>query len=149
MGDLEDRMIKRISVAIFVCAFCLVIPAQSGPIGFSFTTGAPDGRLGAASQPGPPTEIETADDFILSGQTLINSATFTGLLPAGAPLSSVTGVGVEFYRVFPLDSSNPPDGRVPTRVNSPSDNAFMSFAIASGNLTVTLLNPNFTVANSV
>ncbi len=142
-------MIKRISWATVLCAFSLAIPAQSGPIGFSFTTGAPDGRLGAASRPGTTTEIETADDFILSNQTLINSATFVGLLPAGAPLSSVTGVGVEFYRVFPLDSVNPPDGRVPTRVNSPSDNAFMSFTIAAGNLTVTLLNANFTVANSV
>ncbi len=142
-------MIKRISWATVLCAFSLAIPAQSGPIGFSFTTGAPDGRLGAASRPGTTTEIETADDFILSNQTLINSATFVGLLPAGAPLSSVTGVGVEFYRVFPLDSVNPPDGRVPTRVNSPSDNAFMSFTIAAGDLTVTLLNANFTVANSV
>jgi hypothetical protein len=80
---------------------------------------------------------------------MINSATFTGLLPSGAPLSSVTGVGVEFYRVFPLDSVNPPDGRVPTRVNSPSDNAFSSFSIAAGNLTITLLSATFTVANSV
>jgi PEP-CTERM motif len=142
-------MIRRISGATVLCAFSLAIPAQSGPVGFSFTTGAPDGRLGAASRPGTSTEIETADDFILSSQTLINSATFVGLLPAGAPLSSVTGVGVEFYRVFPLDSVSPPDGRVPTRVNSPSDNAFMSFDIAAGNLTVTLLNATFTTANSV
>jgi hypothetical protein len=34
-------------------------------------------------------------------------------------------------------------------VNSPSDNAFSSFSIAAGNLTITLLNANFTVANSV
>jgi hypothetical protein len=142
-------MIKRISWASVLLAFSLAIPAQSGPIGFSFTTGAPDGRLGAASRPGTTTEIETADDFILSNQTLIDSATFTGLLPAGAPLSSVTSVGVEFYRVFPLDSVNPPDGRVPTRVNSPSDNALMSFTIAAGNLTITLLNANFTTANSI
>ena len=128
-------------------AFFVAIPAQSGP--FTFTTGAPDGRLGAASRPGTTTEIETADDFILSNATMINSATFTGLLPSGAPLSSVTGVGVEFYRVFPLDSVNPPDGRVPTRVNSPSDNAFSSFSIAAGNLTITLLSATFTVANSV
>jgi hypothetical protein len=129
--------------------FFLAIPAQSGPI--SFTTGAPDGRLGAASRPGTTTEIEAADDFILSNQSLITSATFTGLLPTGAPLSSITRVGVEFYRVFPLDSVNPPDGRVPTRVNSPSDNVFSSFDVTLGNMTfmASVLNPSFTVANSV
>ena len=140
-------MTYRVFYAAALAAFSLAIPAQSAP--FTFTTGAPDGRLGAASRPGTITEIETADDFILSSPTLITSATFTGLLPLGAPLSSVTSVGVEFYRVFPLDSTSPPDGRVPTRTNSPSDNALMSFTITAANLTVTLLNPNFTVANSV
>jgi hypothetical protein len=116
-------------------AFFLAIPAQSGSI--SFTTGAPDGRLGAASRPGTTTEIEAADDFILSTQSLITSATFTGLLPTSAPLSTITRVGVEFYRVFPFDSVTPPDGRVPTRVNSPSDNVFSSFDVTLGNMTFT------------
>ncbi len=130
-------------------AFFLAIPAQCGLI--SFTTGAPDGRLGAASRPGATTEIEAADDFILANQSLITSATFTGLLPIGAPLSSITSVGVEFYRVFPLDSVTPPDGRVLTRTNSPSDVAFSSFDVAAGSMTFTasVLSPNFTVANSV
>ena len=142
-------MIKRISWATLFCAFSLAIPAQSGP--FTFTTGAPDGRLGAASRPGTTTEIETADDFILSNATGINSATFVGLLPTGAPVSSVTSVGVEFYRVFPLDSVNPFDNRVPTRTNSPSDNAFSSFDSGVGTLTfaASVLNANFVVANSV
>jgi len=130
-------------------AFLLAVPAQSGLV--SFTTGAPDGRLGAASRPGTTTEIETADDFILANPSVITSGTFIGLLPTGAPLSSVTDVGVEFYRIFPLDSTNPPDLRVPTRVNSPSDNAFSSFDAGLGSMTFTasLLNANFTVANSV
>jgi hypothetical protein len=142
-------MTYRALCSLVVGAFLLTIPAQSGLI--SFTTGAPDGRLGAASRPGTTTEIETADDFILANQSSITSATFTGLLPTGAPLSSITGVGVEFYRVFPFDSVTPPDGRVPTRVNSPSDNAFSSFDIGLGNMTFTasVLNPSFTVANSV
>jgi len=46
-------------------------------------------------------EIETADDFILSQDTAITSGTFIGLLPTGAALSSVLGVTIEFYRVFP------------------------------------------------
>jgi hypothetical protein len=53
--------------------------------------------------------------------------------------------------VFPIDSTFPPDGRVLTRANSPSDN---NFAAADGLLgqlsfTTTVLNPRFTAANSV
>jgi hypothetical protein len=31
-----------------------------------------------------------------------------GLIPPGVPLSAVSEVVVEVYRVFPLDSTNPP-----------------------------------------
>jgi hypothetical protein len=53
--------------------------------------------------------------------------------------------------VFPLDSTNPPDGRVLTRVNSPSDNNFAAADSALGQFTfkTTVLNPSFTAANSV
>jgi hypothetical protein len=70
--------------------------------------------------------------------------------PAGA-IPAVNDVEIELYHVFPVDSVNPPDGRVVTRVNSPSDN---NFAAADGLLgalsfTTTVLNPSFTAANSV
>jgi hypothetical protein len=117
---------------------------------FSFSTGAPDGRMAMASRPESPgkIEIEAADDFILGTETFINHATFTGLLPSGF---SIGNVRVEIYRVFPKDSINPPDGRVPTRVNSPSDVAFDDREKASGNLsfTTTVLGSSFTAANSV
>jgi len=117
---------------------------------FSFTTGAPDGRMATASRPGL-SEIESADDFITTKETLINNATFVGLLPSGLPLSSLSQVVVEIYRVFPKDSTTPPDGRVPTRNNSPSDVAFDTRDSLAGALsfTATLLNTNFTVANTV
>lgn len=120
--------------------------------GFSFSTGMPDGRMGTASRPsGPGVEIESADDFILDQPTTIKSATFYGLLPSGAPLSNVNFVGVEIYRVFPLDSTDPPSGMVPTRANSPSDNAFASRDTGSANMTFTasIINASFTVANTV
>jgi hypothetical protein len=124
---------------------------------FFFSTGAPDGLIATASRPGPGFEIESADDFALTRTTSINSATFTGLIPAG---SSVTEVIVEFYRVFPNDSntgrtSGPPTfstPQVPTRVNSPSDIAFASRdSAASGDLTflTNVLSDSFTAANSV
>lgn len=136
--------------ALSVCAL-LSNTAAASP--FTFTTGAPDGRIGLASRPaaGSAIEIETADDFILPSPTTITGATFTGLLPSGALLSSVNFVGVELYRVFPKDSTNPPSGSVPTRVNSPSDNAFDSRDSTAGNMTFTVavVNPSFTAANSI
>src|SRR5947209_7759351 len=100
---------------------------------FFFSTGIPDGLMAAATRPASvgKFEIEAADDFVLTTETRIDHATFTGLQPASA---SATQVVVEIYRVFPLDSdvsrtSGPPTfstAQVPTRVNSPSDVAFTS-----------------------
>jgi hypothetical protein len=118
-----------------------------------FSTGDPDGKMATASRPDSPgsAEIESADDFILGQRTSVSQATFTGLLPSGVPLSSVQDVVVEIYRVFPNDSNNPPDGRVPTRVNSPSDVAFNSRDSSATSLTFTssLLSSSFTANNSV
>jgi hypothetical protein len=122
---------------------------------FTFSTGNPDGKIGTLSRPDSPGQIETetADDFILSSTTRINSATFVGLLPSGTPLSNVSRVEIEFYHVFPADSANPPSGNVPTRVNSPADNeigaATRDSADGSLSFTTSLLNSKFTVANSV
>ncbi|MEO7143423.1 MAG: PEP-CTERM sorting domain-containing protein [Bryobacteraceae bacterium] len=118
-----------------------------------FSTGNPNGLIATVSGPasGSLAETETADDFILGQNALVSGATFTGLLPSGASLSAIKDVEIELYRVFPLDSVNPPDGRVPTRVNSPSDNQFAAFDEATGGIGVTasILNPSFTAANSV
>src|SRR6266852_465424 len=121
---------------------------------FFFSTGNPDGRLGALSRPaGPGLETETADDFLLTQTTVINRATIIGLIPAGTPLSNISNVEVELYHVFPLDSANPPSGNVPTRVNSPAD-VEIAAATRDGSLgtlgfTARLLNPSFSVANTV
>ena len=90
---------------------------------FSFTTGAPDGRLGALARKASPGKIETetADDFLLDQTTVITHAKVIGLVPAGTPLSDIKDVEVEFYHNFPLDSVTPPSGKVPTRDKSPSD----------------------------
>src|SRR5258708_5390364 len=93
--------------------------------GILFSTGNPDGKIATLSRPaGTGLETETADDFILGQPALVTNATFVGLLTGGASLSSVTSVEIELYHVFPVDSTNPPDGRVLTRTNSPSDNQF-------------------------
>ena len=111
--------------------------------------------MATASRPGPGSgvnqETESGEDFILSSQTLINSATITGLLPAGVNFSDVSQVRVEIYRVFPKDSDANRTPNVPTRVNSPSDVEFVDRDSTSGNLTFSVrqLDSSFTAANSV
>ena len=142
-------MKKTLNVIASVVAF--VLPAGAATILFS--TGSPDGRIATLSRPAGVggLETETADDFILGQNARITQATFIGLLPTGALLSSVTGIEIELYHVFPVDSVNPPDGRVVSRVNSPSDNQFAAFDSATGSLSFSskVLNPSFTAANSV
>ncbi len=132
----------------------VVTPSAAGAtIPFFFSTGNPDGKIGTLSRPSGPglLETETADDFLTTLPTTINSATFIGLLPTGAALSGISRVEIELYNVFPLDSTNPPSGNVPTRVNSPSDREFAAFDSATAGLTFTssLLNASFSVANTV
>jgi hypothetical protein len=119
---------------------------------FFFSTGSPTNSIAMASRPGGSSganqETEAADDFTLSApSTRLDSATFTGLLPANADVSEVH---VEIYRVFPNDSTVPPSGAVPTRANSPSDVAFDERDSAS-NLTFSTvaLSATFTTLNSV
>ena len=56
----------------------LATPAWADP--FFFSTGTPDGKLGALSQPADSEklETETADDFILTAATSITEATIVG-----------------------------------------------------------------------
>jgi len=136
-----------IKFASFVLAVAVTIPAGGAPIFIS--TGDVNGQMALASRPSSAgvDEIEAADDFVLGAAALLKSGTFTGLLPSG---SAVTSVTVEIYRVFPLDSNDPPSGKVPTRVNSPSDVAFDSRMSGSGlAFSTSTLNPSFTAVNSV
>jgi hypothetical protein len=122
---------------------------------FSFTTGNPDGLLGAASRRASPgkLETETADDFILPQTTVISRAIIVGLVPSGTQPQNVKEVEVEVYHVFPLDSAFPPSGKVPSRVNAPADVEIDSATRAgnSGTLTfsTSVLNASFSVGNTV
>jgi hypothetical protein len=126
---------------------------------FFFSTGNVTNQIAVASRPdvGGLFEIEAADDFVTTGnQTNLTSATFTGLVTGG----TIGEVRVEIYRVFPNDSnvartSGPPTfstPQVPTRVNSPSDDALDDRdSTPGGGLTfsTTVLNATFTALNSV
>lgn len=116
-----------------------------------FSTGNPDGRVGMASRPASAfgSEREAADDFLLLQAATITNATFAGLLPSGSSAADITQVRIEIFRVFPLDSSDPPSGNVLTRLNGPSDVALGSRTSGS-DLTYSVASfGGFSVANSV
>jgi hypothetical protein len=142
----------EVRVAQSLAAVVLATAGAAHAEPFDFSTGNTDGKLAAASRPasGGPVAVETADDFPLISQTTITTAVVEGLIPSSESASDVTSVTIEVYRIFPLDSTNPPSGQVPTRVNSPSDVAFDSRdSIAhSLNFTVTLFG-GFSAVNSV
>jgi len=114
----------------------------------------PNNKMAVATRPDSPGvfEIEAGDDFVLGSQTIINSASFTGLVvPGTSGTPEISQIVAEMYRVFPLDSNAARMPKVPTRVNSPSDVAFVSRDSASSELTFTssVLAPTFTALNSV
>jgi hypothetical protein len=145
-------------LAILFASLMIMAAGPAAADTFLFSTGNVNGLMAAATRPSSAGkfEIEAGDDFIVSSQTRLNNATFTGLIPTGA---NVAGVTVEIYRVFPLDSnvgrtSGPPTfstSQVPTRVNSPSDVAFSSKTSGSPelNFSTSLISANFSALNSV
>jgi PEP-CTERM motif-containing protein len=153
-------LLYRVWIVLSLTAL-LAVPAAATP--FFFSTGNPDGLMATLGRVGSPAGIqtETADDFVLTQSTRLTSATFTGLIPLGTPLSSISQVEIEFYHVFPKDSdvsrtSGPPTfstSQVPTRVNSPGDVEIASATRDSlaGTLSFTpgIVSSSFTVNNSV
>src|SRR5260221_4722415 len=134
----------------------LLLASQASAASFSFSTGDPDGKIATLSRSSSPGKIqtETADEFIVvSNTTLISQATFTGLIPSGAPLSSVMNVEIEIYHVFPNDSDTNRTLHVPTRANSPGDEeiegATRDGLNGSLNFGATLVNASFTSSNSM
>src|SRR5437867_12104497 len=142
-----------LTIAILMIGIGLAQPAWAEH--FFFSTGNPDGRLGAlARRPNLGIETETADDFALTETTVISQAVITGIIvPGTRPLASISQVEVELYHVFPLDSDTTRTIHVPTRVNSPADveidTATRDPLARTLSFSSTLLNPSFTVANSV
>jgi len=147
---------SRLSLATAILMIGIGLAEPAWAENFFFSTGNPDGRLGALSRRPSPGKIETetADDFALTETTVISQAVITGLIvPNTMALDSISQVEVELYHVFPLDSDLSRTIRVPTRVNSPADveidTATRDPLARTLSFSSTLLNPSFTVANSV
>jgi hypothetical protein len=151
LTTMKGRQVRNTLCSIALIGIAATFCIPSGAQVFTFSTGPVTDSIASASRPDSPgkVEIEAADDFVVGAPfTQLNSATFTGLVPT---TSNITNVRVEIYRVFPLDSTVPPSGNVPTRNNSPSDVAFDERDANAGQLsfTTTTLNANFTAQNSV
>jgi len=156
-------MIVRLSLVAVTATVAVFLATLGWADPFSFSTGSPDGRLGALSQ--PPNlgrlETETADDFPLTETTSITTATVVGLVPTGTSLANISNVEIEVYHIFPKDSdvgrtSGPPTFSttgVPTRVNSPGDveiaTATRDSSLGSLIFRASLLSPSFSVLNTV
>jgi hypothetical protein len=131
------------------------LAAQASATPFFFSTGEPDGKIATLSRPSGAGKMqtETADDLVVTQSVVISQATFTGLVPTGTPLGSVTNVEIEFYHVFPGDSDTNRTIHVPTRANSPGDVEIESATrdSAAGRLSfaAVLLNASFKATNSV
>ena len=148
----------KLWVPALVVGLVPALPAAADP--FFFSTGNPDGKIATATRPSSTGkfEIESADDFVLTGRTAITSATFTGVLTGSATTADIGEVRVEIYRVFPALSdvgrtSGAPTfstPQVPTRVNSPSDVELDDRDTANGNLNFSTTDlGSFTANNSV
>jgi hypothetical protein len=145
------KLLIGVSACVALTGVVSATPAAADT--FFFSTGSPDGLMATLSRTASAgkLETETADDFVTTAPTVITSATFIGLFVGGATPANVRDVEIELYHVFPIDSTNPPDGRVLTRMNSPSDDNFFAADGAAGQLssTTTVLNSRFTALNSV
>ena len=115
-------MIRHVCIVALGSGLLCAGPLAAGTITL-FSTDPPDGKIATLSRPASTgkLETETADDFVLGEDAMVTNATFTGLITEGATIADITDVEIELYHVFPVDSTNPPDGRVVTRTNSPSD----------------------------
>jgi hypothetical protein len=139
-----------------IAAFGLWLAAPAWSEVFFFSNGNPDALVGAVSQRPSPgrLEAETADDFVLLQTTAISGAAITGLIvPNATPVGNISHVEVELYHIFPLDSDTSRTIQVLTRTNSPADveidTATRDSIAGTLSFFSTLLNPNFTVTNSV
>ena len=147
------RLRMSLTTATLTVGVWLATPAWAAT--FFFSTGNPDGKLGALSRPASPGKIETetADDFILTEATAISRATIHGLIPSGTPVSSITEVEIELYHVFPKDSNLTRTPAVPTRTNSPADveigAATRDSSTGTLGATVSVVSSSFSVINTV
>jgi hypothetical protein len=147
------RLTKFALASTLAAIVCLATQATATI--FSFSTGNPDGKIATLSRQanGSIIQAETADDFVLGARTLIQSATFTGLIPSGASLSSIQNVEVEIYHVFPGDSDTNRTITVTTRANSPGDveigEATRDGADGSLSFSAVVVSASFTASNSV
>ena len=152
-GVYMTRRFDHRAMLLSICLLAMLAAPASGATIYNNLT--PNNQIAIATRPDSPGtfEIEAADDFLLGSQTIINKASFVGLIVPGVTggTPSISEVVAEMCRVFPKDSDTVRTPHVPTRVNSPSDVAFFSRDSAASELTfsTSVLAATFTALNSV
>jgi len=145
-------VVATVSVLSLVGALIFTArPSYGATTEFQFSTGAPDGVIATATRPpsAGKVETETADDFVITQQTQLTSATFTGLV-VGTGSLSFPRVTVDIYRVFPNESDTTRTINVPTRANSPGDVELVGRDTASNDMSFTVTDlGTFSASNSV
>jgi hypothetical protein len=151
-GVYMTRRFDHRAMLLSICLLAMLAAPASGATIYNNLT--PNNLMATATRPDTPGvfEIEAGDDFLLGSQTIINTASFVGLIvPGTGGTPSISEVVAEMYRVFPKDSDTVRAPHVPTRANSPSDVAFDSRDSAASGLTfsTSVLAATFTALNSV
>src|SRR5260370_35329421 len=91
-SSLQRRIaMRKFALAAVTFSTAVWLATSAFAASFSFSTGNPDGRLGALSRPPSAGELETetAADFILNDTTVITGATIWVLLPSDAPPADI------------------------------------------------------------
>src|SRR5712692_7110447 len=118
-GVLMTRRFDHRVMPLSICLMAMLAAPAFGDTIYNNLT--PNNQIAVATRPDSPGtfEIEAGDDFFLGSQTIINKASFVGLIvPSPGLTPSISEVVAEMYRVFPKDSDTVRTPNVPTRVNS-------------------------------
>src|SRR5438132_8026290 len=97
-GVLMTRRFDHRAMLLSICLLAMLAAPASGASIYNNLT--PNNQMAIATRPGSPGvfEIEAGDDFLLGSQTIINTASFVGLIvpaPGGTP--SISEVVAEMY----------------------------------------------------
>jgi hypothetical protein len=113
-----------LALLVLILFFVTLWPSRAAASSVLYSNLTPTSQIGTGSRPaGPGVEIESADDFVLTSPANITGVSFIGLVPSLSTVN-LAELGVEIYRIFPLDSNTARTPNVNTRANSPSDVEF-------------------------
>src|SRR4051812_33131732 len=97
---------RALNLALITAALGVAVAPSALADIVLYSNNSVTGQMAAASRPASAGKIgiQAADDFVLAGASSLTSGSFIGMVTGGG---SINVVGIEIYRVFPLDSTVP------------------------------------------